>query len=257
MMKSRRYLCINHGGFPPRVKALAALLGTLFAAACGHGRLTPTQAGDGTAYRQAVADAREARPEEIYRELKPVLAGERGLVWRGEPGESPILVLTWSSWDGYENALGRELTLTRPVWVTLMPELQELCRHTYPRGRKALTRRLERLLGLPPEAGYTRFAELWVDPSDLRRPCPDKEITDRQCSLAFPPSEPDDSDYRRWFESQQESTYGEDGYPWTRLGYTYDWGNPLTEVGLSEYLVWTGATVEVRAVSSLRTFCRP
>jgi hypothetical protein len=26
-------------------------------------------------------------------------------------------------------------------------------------------------------------------------------------------------------------------YPWTSLGYTYDWGNPFTHVGLSEFVV--------------------
>ena len=26
-------------------------------------------------------------------------------------------------------------------------------------------------------------------------------------------------------------------YPWTRLGYTYDWGNPRNLVGLSEFVL--------------------
>jgi hypothetical protein len=27
------------------------------------------------------------------------------------------------------------------------------------------------------------------------------------------------------------------GYPWTRLGYSYDWGNPKNPVGLSEFVL--------------------
>jgi hypothetical protein len=45
------------------------------------------------------------------------------------------------------------------------------------------------------------------------------------------------------------------GYPWTRLGYTYDWGNPESEVGLSEFVVAAGSTVSIEAVSDNETYC--
>ena len=38
--------------------------------------------------------------------------------------------------------------------------------------------RLEKLLGLPPNSGKTKFVEIWVRPQDLFRPSPDPEITD-------------------------------------------------------------------------------
>ena len=37
-------------------------------------------------------------------------------------------------------------------------------------------------------------------------------------------------------------------YPWTRLGYTYDWGPAKSPVGLSEFVVFKGSTVGVRKV---------
>ncbi|MBU6351343.1 MAG: hypothetical protein KGS73_14490 [Chloroflexi bacterium] len=37
-------------------------------------------------------------------------------------------------------------------------------------------------------------------------------------------------------------------YPWTRLGYTYDWSNSASEVGLSEFVVAAGSTVAVEPV---------
>jgi hypothetical protein len=45
------------------------------------------------------------------------------------------------------------------------------------------------------------------------------------------------------------------GYPWTRLGYTYDWGNPESEVGLSEFVVAAGSMVGIEAVSDNETYC--
>jgi len=39
-------------------------------------------------------------------------------------------------------------------------------------------------------------------------------------------------------------------YPWTRLGYTYDWGDSATHVGLSEFILEQNATAVVESVTS-------
>lgn len=51
--------------------------------------------------------------------------------------------------------------------------------------------------------------------------------------------------FKEWFSDRAEAVYAvgdEDdpetwGWPWTRLGYTYDWGNPRNPVGLSEFVL--------------------
>ena len=53
---------------------------------------------------------------------------------------------------------------------------------------------------------------------------------------------------RNWFNRLKSESYGENGYPWTRLGYTYDWGNPKGEVGLSEFIIKSGATIKIHSV---------
>jgi hypothetical protein len=35
-------------------------------------------------------------------------------------------------------------------------------------------------------------------------------------------------------------------YSWTRLGYTYNWRNPDREIGLSEFIILGGSTIEIR-----------
>jgi hypothetical protein len=45
-------------------------------------------------------------------------------------------------------------------------------------------------------------------------------------------------------------------YPWTTLGYTYDWGVKTSNVGASEYVIKPGATVFIKSVRKTRDFCQ-
>lgn len=92
---------------------------------------------------------------------------------------------------------------------------------------------------------------------DLFRPSPDPEITDHEAQLSFPDSKFLNviNEYIKWFNGQKAESYGQGGYPWTRLGYTYDWGNPDSEVGLSEFVINQGSIIEVNGSYSLRDYC--
>ena len=52
------------------------------------------------------------------------------------------------------------------------------------------------------------------------------------------------------------SHYCENTYPWTRLGYTYDWAENGEEYGLSEFLLTDGAEVTVEFTKTLEEFLR-
>ncbi len=66
--------------------------------------------------------------------------------------------------------------------------------------------------------------------------------------------------YRRWFDHQALIAYGrQDGYPWTRIGYTYDWGNAQpddsrSKYGVSEFMIPLGTKVEVAFTLSVNDF---
>ena len=110
----------------------------------------------------------------------------------------------------------------------------------------------DELLGLPPGNGKTRFVEMWASTSDLFRPSPDPETTDREASIDFPQplrAISVTSDYALWFQNVLAASYGPNGYPWTRLGYTYDWKPGSSEKGLSEFVVPAGSTVELHSVT--------
>ncbi len=209
------------------------------------------------AYLNAVKDAATAEPSEISKNLVAITEANDKLVWRGEAGNKQLLVLTWTAWDGYDQQVGQTITTTRQTWVTTVPELKNFCT-AYNAGHKNLTLRLEQLLGLPPNNGKTRFVEIWVNPANLFRPSPDPEIVDHEAELSFPASKylTVSPDYVTWFNNLNSQSYGEKGYPWTRLGYTYDWGNPASEVGLSEFVIDEKAGVEIKAVTKTEDYCK-
>jgi len=203
-------------------------------------------------YRAAVRDAEVPEPEEISKALTAILPGDPKLSWQ----DGRVKVVTWLSYDTYDNLAGQSYTTGNwYTWVTVLPEIIEFFVN-HPTSRQCAPIRIAQLLGMPPETRHSRFAELWVDPRDLFRPSADPEITDHEAEIGFPdtlnPFLTISPDYKAWFHYQAAATYGEDGFPWTRLGYTYDWRGP--ETGLSEFVLRPHSTVIVGGVKSTQTY---
>ena len=55
-----------------------------------------------------------------------------------------------------------------------------------------------------------------------------------------------DKEFKEWFDGNIIGSYFEGAYPWTRLGYTYDWADNDTEYGLTEFLVLKKSKVKKR-----------
>ena len=125
---------------------------------------------------------------------------------------------------------------------------------------ESLRHRIRQLLGLIPDGRVEAAVEIWVRPADLFRPAPDPEVTDSTAGLAMPDSVPDW--YRTWFNDLRATQYAEStvpprrAYPWTQLGYTYDWGRTdRPHRGLSEFVVRTGSRVVVAGVTPVASYC--
>ncbi len=115
--------------------------------------------------------------------------------------------------------------------------------------------RVEQLLGLPANTKNTHIVEFWVNPNDLFRPAPDREISDKTAQIVF--TNFSDSLYQKWYSDNVfASYYMGKSYPWTRLGYTYDWGNSKTEIGLSEFVIWRGSTIHIVSVTKLEDYLK-
>jgi hypothetical protein len=104
--------------------------------------------------------------------------------------------------------------------------------------------------------------QLWVKRQDMIRPCPNPDITVTHCGLDMPIKTP--PDYRAWFNNHRATAYCTSscagkccsvGGLWTQLGYTYDWGNPDSDIGLSEFLVAMNVTVYIESVDNITAYC--
>lgn len=230
----------------PRILLWAALVP--WTAACASSSPGPDL---GAMYRAAVDDAREAEASEVVR-LRPLRTDARDVRWRRlRGGERHALVVTLT--PEAPASEGENVTLDGDTWVTLAPELQEFCRGLGLTGPD-LVLRMEQYLGLPAHSGRGTVVGLWVSPTDVFRPCPDPEVDDTRCGVDEPGAM--SAEHRRWYRRQMAAAYeGEPRYPWTRLGYTYDWGSSGSPVGASEYVVRAGAEVQVASVQSPDAFC--
>lgn len=238
---------------------VALLLVGLLCSACG-GTAPVANTEPETLYGAAVEDAETAEPSEIVATLTPLVPHNDTLVWRTPADEShQVLMVTWTdSTSSLNTSPGDTLTSEEDIWVTAAPEVRQFC-EGLDRAGDQLSLRLAQRLGLPPDVNYDRFVALWAHPEDLVRPCPDPEVTDRECELGAPVPEEHvqvSEAHQNWFRELETSMYGPDGYPWTRLGYTYDWNPDTDEVGPSEFVIRPGAPVEVEAVHDTEAYCR-
>lgn len=180
-------------------------------------------------YHTAIIDASEAEPDELM-ELKAI-----------DTSEESVLVCTWNKYpETY--VTGTDITISYgDVWVFTEEEV-------YAWGQENgmaedMTLRMQQLIGLPPQDGKTHFSVLRVKPDDLFRPARDNEIDDTKAQLTFP--EDATQEYMEWFKANAKYSYEPHRYPWTGLGYTYDWADNGTEYGLSEFILKNGAQVTV------------
>ena len=139
------------------------------------------------------------------------------------------------------------------MWVTLDNDVQQHCQAFSAEQRDL---RIQQLLGLPPQKSPVErhFVVLTVNTDDVFRPCANPSLADDQCSAAFP-SDVSEA-HKAWYAGQTALAYQTEGYPWTRLGYTYNWNPGADEVGVNEFVIRKGASVKVESVTPTAEYCR-
>jgi hypothetical protein len=194
------------------------------------------------------------------------------LTWN-EAGQ--LLVTTWTKTEYYSDPKyepGFAFPLYGETWFTSGTQVQDVCGASGLEGA-ALDLRIEQLLGLPPGGSSDAFLQVWIDPANLFRPCADASVTATTCPVAEPLSSdaPDQvgwdcsapaDDHEQWLCNSWVIRYGNSDplhqYPWTALGYTYDWSpdNP-TGQGPSEFVAEAKTEVVFEALVPTGEFCAP
>jgi hypothetical protein len=200
-------------------------------------------------YLRGVARASLPREQDLSKDLVTVPLEAKSVV-----------VATWTRAGKFQLD---SRTAISDIWVTIVPNMKTFCRAV--QDRHHLTLRLEQRLGLPPRNGKTEFVELVISDPDknLFRPCPDFNIHRNGCTAGFSPGGyPPDVDKltprQVWLLSQYYQSYAlarPVQYPWTALGYTYDWGSE-DHVGESEFVIPKGSPIKVQSIAKTEDYCR-
>jgi hypothetical protein len=186
---------------------------------------------------------------------------------------------TWTKAKYYPGTPPYETNLGAQSWLTAVPFLQQFCRKTGLRG-DALRLRIAQRLGIPPDSTNDVVVQMWVDPHTFFRPCPDPEVNDHECQVNLTAGPVDTSSPCPWSAALQDQLSGRfaavvqsqlewmcsnwtgsyppgeprKSYPWTALGYTYDWGARDFH-GESEFVAPKGTPVVVESITPTDAYC--
>lgn len=195
-------------------------------------------------YLKAVVDSKTIESEEIL----PVVSISKNsdMVTWNETGDK-VLLLTWHKYpNSYVDG-----TIANLKWGEVWTFTDKEMKKWVAENGTPSTLRLEQLLGLPINKGYTHVTALWVNPADVLRPAYTYNASESVITDVFltPPDE-----FFKWFNNNITWSYEDSAFPWTRLGYTYDWADNGAEYGLSEFIIKKGSDVEVAYTLSTEEF---
>ena len=200
----------------------------------------------------AVKDASEALEEEKFTVVTLDEFSDK-VSWNADKTQLLVVTLT-SNPDSYKE--GETVKSDSVVWVVNEKELL-MWFQDHKDGVRDWDLRFKQLFGEPRTSRATHMAFLWVSPNDLMRPAyvPDVKAYDMRTS--FEGNDADNTErmmwFKNWFDARAAKSYeGPDARPWTRLGYTYDWGSDSDKYGLTEFIVVPGANMEVRFTRNLK-----
>ena len=171
---------------------------------------------------------------------------------------------TWSNF--YLPYVGWTSTRSNSVgyetWVTFEPELKGYMtvrtNEFDVSSAASIAGRAEQALGMTNNATHLFAVDLWVAVEGLFRPAINWTLTNSATYCDWTGQDVNGPDwfgsvygenYYSWFTNRQATIYsGSGAFPWTGLGYTFDWyypTNSLALIGLSEFVIGAQQTYYV------------
>jgi len=234
------------------------------------------------AYQEAVRDTLQPDRTHVSRSLVTVGFGQK------------IAVVTWTRQKNVPDYQKQNAPAYKDTWVTVAPHLKSFCQdYVKSHGADAsqLTQRLEQRLGLPLNSGNDTFIELTVAPKDISeffRPCNNPDPSTNTCEVALPcwdssanrntclprtpallkadlndPKKNQELQSRYWALNNYYNSFAlPKQYPWTFLGYTFDWapneaGDDVVRFGESEFVIPAGAPIQYVSATDSVPYCTP
>lgn len=197
-------------------------------------------------YEQAVRDAVFAEESEIQ-PLVTLTKDDKLVTW---DNEGRVLLCTWHNYpESYPE--GKKVTIEwGPVWTFTDKEIESHAEEL--KEAEDAEMRMRQLISFAPDSDHSTVTGFWVDPDDVCRPAYQSDPTDETMVNSF--DEGVDKKFQKWFDENTLNSYFYGSYPWTRLGYTYDWADNGTEYGMTEFIVNSGAETEVAFTETTEEF---
>lgn len=191
------------------------------------------------AYLRAVADAEQIGAKlSAGQPIDPSRIAHNLTTLNGVPS-APTLMSAFTDFTGYDRNYVDSPFRRSPLFVTSGTQLYDFIRSNGV-PQTALDLRVKQWLGLPENLASDRVVELIADQKDILRPQRDPSVTNPNSATSFPDGI--NPSYITYFnETLVDSRYamppGRTPFPFTQLGYTYDYGNPETVIGPSEFII--------------------
>ncbi|SEW36124.1 hypothetical protein [Chitinophaga arvensicola] len=211
-------------------------------------------------YAQAVDNAMIADSSEITDALWPITPDNPDLQWKTINGQPYVLMGTFMRFPSSYPVGDSINTVWGESWLFIPKQMKTRIGPGFTPTSDTITR-ICQLLGLPPVNAKTNthIATMWVNASRLYRPAGNPSITTKTTGAV--PVSGVSADFTTWFNNYiifayyRPLTSATDAhYPWTRLGYTYDWAPGANRVGLSEYVMQPSSGAWVEQVSRAADF---
>ncbi|MGN0814964.1 MAG: hypothetical protein ACI4MH_07010 [Candidatus Coproplasma sp.] len=203
---------------------------------------------DAIGYNSAVQDAILAEESEI-RELVTLTKDDERVTWNGD---GKVLLLTFHNYpDSYKEG-ETSVTGSWYMWTVTDGEIVGwYAQNQY--SNDIFADKLKQVLGMPVSSSNGYISAVWVDVSDVIRPAyqpdPTKQLTAEDLDGSSL------GEYKEWFNSNILSSYfsTRGQYPWTRLGYTYNWAADEA-YGLTEFIILPGSEITVEFTLTINGF---
>lgn len=235
-------------------------------------------------YNNAVKDAMSIEEDELL----PLVSLEQGSPMASFDEQGRVLLLTMHSYpDSY--VTGSEFNLRYQCWTFTDKEFISWYK-SHKSNVSNWKLRIHQLLGMPESRGHNYISAMWVDPKDVIRPAYRTDVYNTQSASSFTQAnekttgiQTDKSSkkaidtnevtypyagmnmkmYEQWFDGNIISSYfKQTPFPWTRLGYSYDWyyainqdgNNGPNEYGMSEFIIPVNSAVKVEYTLTIDEF---
>ena len=186
--------------------------------------------------------------------LQALVTSNPNLQWKTVHGQQYVLMATFT---GYVKSFppGDSVTTSwGETWLFIPAQMQYRLGRSFD-AHSDTTLRISQMLGLPPVNSDKYIVQMWVPVSKLYRPAGSPNITTTTASPVLDTSAT--AAYKLWFNNYIIGSYYQPyvtHYPWTRMGYTYDWYPKGNRVGCSEFVLPKGSGIWVEKATTAAGF---